>query len=264
MTRTDLAFAAAALVVLTSLTVVAGPGNSAIKSVNKLMKIGMAAARYQADHQNYLPLVMSPQPNPGQSWCSWSFGGKNCNSYWISNNGGLFDAQARYRPLNAYMYPGRVWKPALGSTSAGRRFEQAEEFRDPSDAASYQRFWPTPTTSITNYDDVGTSYQTNMAWFQQVAAETGGSFTQRFNEGTRRIAANERLLPSKFVWCADVYLDIVAHSTWTGTQFRNGWGDVNRSCMLYLDGHAAYQPTVPGAAIYTFNNANYHLQFNKR
>ena len=55
-------------------------------------------------------------------------------------------------------------------------------------------------------------------------------------EGTRRIAAGEGANPSRFVWLADEASELVLNQINPNYEYRNGYGDVNRSSMLYLGG----------------------------
>ncbi len=65
------------------------PDGLPARTLENLRSISQAAQLYRQDNDNYLPmtLVYSPRgtiPRPGTSaagWCTWSFGGKNNNSW---------------------------------------------------------------------------------------------------------------------------------------------------------------------------------------
>lgn len=258
VTWSDLLFAAVALVTLTAVAAVAGPTGTWIKSLSKLHTLGVAAAQYQAANNHYLPLTLVAN---NSSWCTWSAGGKNCHAYWLSN--ATFDIEARLRPLNSYVYPGRVFKPGRGTALTSARYTaQADAFRDPSDVVTRQRSWPVATNGVSTYNDVGTSYLWNGAWWNQVSRELpSGSFAAKFNEGTRRIAQGIRHNPALFVWMNDSYCDVIINSATPAFQLRNGYGQINQGCLLHLDGHASYQPLLPGSTDATLNTSTYQFQF---
>lgn len=43
---------------------------------------------------------------------------------------------------------------------------------------------------------------------------------------------------------------------------KNGYGDINRSCMGYMDGHAAYNKVIPGNQAISFDNDVYTMVFD--
>ena len=186
---------------------------------------------------------------------TWSTGGKNNNSFWA---GRPFDVEAADRPLNPYVIPDEFFyappSPArLPGNDPARMQAAAPMFQDPSDRASLQRNWPVPNTSISGYDDVGTSYHTNMAWWSQTGLPL--PLVGRFNEGARRIAVGEGAPPSRFVWHTDQYGDVLANMLNRNFTIINGYGDANFAPMLFLDGHVLYDhitPTILSTPRYTF------------
>lgn len=195
--------------------------------------------------------------NQAAGWCTWSFGGKNNSAWWYTQSGGVFDIEAADRPLNAYVLPDLpFYAPAcparLPANHPSRVMAQAEMFRDPGDNGSLQRDWPVPSEKITGYNDVGTSYLTNMAWWTQLGSI--GNFQNRFDEGARRIAQERGANPSRFVWLTDHYGDALAQHPDPSFRIRNGHGDDNFAPLLFLDGHVAYEyikPTVRTTTTYT-------------
>lgn len=237
---------------------------------NRLKDIGRAAAAYQSDFQNYLPIAGSRSPRGVaytniQGLCSWQFGGKNNSSFWYSMSSGIFDVEAADRPLNAYIYPGRTFgcPPApqrLAQNAAARTTEQAEAFQDPSDKTTRQRNYPNTTPGVTTYNDVGTSFLTPLSWHSQLSAQ-GFSFVNALVEGNRRLARNIRMAPDRFVWCADESVSTLLGQTSTQYQLKNSYGDVNQGNALFVDGHVSYIKIRPGRAE-SFRNREFQFLFD--
>lgn len=240
------------------------PTRMEIPGFSNLRTIAHAAGGYQLDFQGHLPLApiwrqRGVGPSfPGQNataWCGWTFGGKNTSSYWATSVGGIFDVEAADRPLNAYVYPGRTfYAPApparLPANDPARATTQADVFRHPSDTTTRQRNWPQQTASISCYNDVGTSYMLNGLWVTPLQQQY--TFTNAYLNGMNRIASGQGVTPSRFVWCADQYAEIVIG----GMNVPNDVGEANTSLMLFLDGHAANTTVTPGQA----NTPSYQFQ----
>lgn len=244
-------------------------------SLLKLKHLGQATLQYQADNNNYTPITLSYTRGTAPrspyltatGWCTWSAGGKNNNSYWFSASGGNFDIEAADRPLNAYAEPGTTYYAPtfpnrLGPTEPARTTAQADSFKDPSDDRTHQRAWPSATLTITTYNDVGTSYLWNSQWWTQIsAAYPSLSFENKFHEATRRMAQSDGAAPSRFVWLTDPYISIVTGLASPTAQVPNWYGGINRSVMLFLDGHAGYLPTYPGQKLKSYANPDYSTIF---
>lgn len=269
--RIDLLALLAVLTVALGVLPVVGAGSNVqsmfVPNQSNLRRIGQAGGAYQGDFQGHLPL--SPiwghrgyaRPTPtsqASAWSGWTYGGKNNSSFWYANlSGGLFDVEAADRPLNAYVYPGRsFYAPAiparLPANDPARASTHADVFRDPADFVTRQRNWPVATNGVTCYDDVGTSYHTNGAWADVLPQ----SFTNRYLVGMGYIAATQHVTPSRFVWNADQFAALILYGS-PQAQYVNGFEDINRSAMLFLDGHAAYQSVVPQQ----FNTTLYQFRF---
>jgi hypothetical protein len=130
----------------------------------------------------------------------------------------------------------------MSPTDPRRTHDQAEVFRDPWDRSSNQRNWPIRNQSVSCYNDVGTSYHFNMNWHQQLDSQ-GNSFTNAWNIGAARLASGQNVTPSRMAIVMDQYADI-AHYT-TSTMIVTDSDAINRSSMLYYDGHAAYNTLLP-------------------
>lgn len=189
-------------------------------------------------------------------WDGWSFGGKNCNSYWLTNFGGTFDESAYARTLNRYFAripvptgyvntgSGATWNFRPGTpTPTQRATLQMPTFRSPGDRATYQRSWPNPTPGISGYDDIGTSYVLNMKWWDM--ATLPSSFTPRYNAGVTLI---QTVAPANFVWVHDQLGDLIANSPPTAQIRKGEFGGENRSVCGFLDGACGYVQMTPGAS----------------
>jgi prepilin-type N-terminal cleavage/methylation domain-containing protein len=249
-------------------------------SISNLRQINLATAAYRSDFNDFLPWTLTyvrggrfEQFRSGEleGWCTWQYGGKNNDgAYWALR---AFDVEAADRPLNPYVYPEIAWygppmPGRLPGNSPERQNQQAEVYRDPSDLVTYQRstsFTTNPTpTAISSYDDVGTSYHTNAKWWQQLNGRfPSGSvgFARQFNFGMTRLKVSASFDASRMVWLHDQYADVVVNNS--NTQFRliNGYGDVNKSLMAFLDGHAGYHIVYPGAQPRSFKNEFYSFVF---
>lgn len=238
----------------------------AVSQVN-VRQIGTAQFSYASDNKDRYPVRSSPgrEANaaaPTQAaWCSWSFGGKNCNVFWQTYQGGVYDEPAGLRPINSYMYPGTDLSnsdtKAEIAQPGNRTFHQLPGFKSPGDRISYQRNWPSPTNNISSYEDVGTSYHVNMQWwdlfyagFQQRSPQRPGEtiwayWNRAVQEGARRFTVASTYDPTKFVWFHDQTADVVSNRP---QSYMGEFGEINKSVLGFLDGHVEYLKVVPNAA----------------
>lgn len=264
-------------------------------SLSNLRQINTAAGAYRTDNNAKLPVVMnntgrgtSPgpyneRPTVTTAWCSWSFGGKNTSAFWTTAANRTHDWLAADRPLNPYMYPEMDLEAPptpnrLAANSPLRtlippapyvtRSPQAPEllgYKDPSDISTFQRNWSdagNETVGITTYDDVGSSYQWNGKWFfQPELASMVPNWIPRFNFATQRMALSDAFNPARFVWLADQYCDSIVYHPSPQAVRINGYGDINKSGMAFMDGHAAYHKVYPGNLRISFDNPQYTFIF---
>ncbi len=228
-------------------------------SMSNLHQLNIASGSYRHDFKGFMPITLTYQRGiaassgtPLEGWCTWQFGGKNCQSRW---GGIVFDVEAADRPLNPYMYHDAVLEapaiPGLLPPNAPERLMlQLPGYYDPSDKIGHQgagnpNGWPNPNTDgSTCYDDVGTSYQFNVKWWEQIPASLG--FIRRFNAGAAREALADTYEPDRFVWLHDEYSDILCNQSDPNYRIVNGYGDINKSLHAYMDGHARYNIIYPG------------------
>jgi prepilin-type N-terminal cleavage/methylation domain-containing protein len=272
-----------------------------VKSLANLKSIGLAAHLYQESYKGIMPCLPSAagrgmmaefsttnptMRNSLNAYCTWTFGGKNTRGIWASGPS-EFDIEAIDRPLNRFItdesIPGPASATVTYSSNAEDRLKfQLPYFLDPSDKVGHQyggvpaAGWPNnngpdPTTGIVPscYDDVGTSYQFNIKWHDQLRLFVPGQGYAQFGQGgmkawyagLRRLRAASSFRTDKFAWLHDEYADIVVYSA-ANTGRRNGYGDINKSNLLFLDAHASYLPVIPGTTVESFRNANYTFVFD--
>lgn len=233
-------------------------------SINNVRVILAAEAAFEID-QNQVPMRGSRYSNGSiDGWDTWNFGGKDCRQFWLTGTGGIFDETAYSRPLNPYLYPDlglarplayinlNPWTPSWNFQHGQPTVQEREQlqlpvFRSPGDTTTHQTNWPNGTPGISTYDDVGSSYLLNMKWWDLPGLPQ--QFTQRFNEGVRRI--RETAGPN-FVWVHDSVADLVA----AGVSAPGEFGGQNMSVLGYLDGRAEYREVILNAVSgpgYTFD-----------
>ncbi len=231
-------------------------------SLSNLHQIFTAQSTYRFENKDGIPMRMSWNNGSIAGWDTWNYGGKNTHKYWQTAYGGAFDEPAYARPINNHLYNEIVIEKPTGYNSlpalfnegtpsdAQRETLQMPVFKSPGDKKTHQRAWPNPSFEVSSYDDVGTSYHTNMRWWDstamtQYAAWSPNAYpgSARWKEGVRRIRLASEYDPTgKFVWIHDQTTDIVANTTqnWVGE-----YGDINKSVMAFYDGHAKYVPVLP-------------------
>jgi prepilin-type N-terminal cleavage/methylation domain-containing protein len=238
-------------------------------SLNNIRQITVGGLTYRNDFNGFLPLILTnaPRQNGGTlgGACTWSYGGKNNNAFWAGGALNVFDVEAADRPLNPYLYPDLVFEAPAGNTPLPpqdpiRRTLELTIYKDPSDRVTHQRNWPNPDFRQSSYNDVGTSYHTNFKWFEQLRSQIP-DFTAAWNFGTLRFKVADSFQPSRMVWIGDQTKDLVTNNSDPNYQYRNGFGDINRSILAFLDGSARYITVIAGNTPEAFSNENYTLTF---
>lgn len=234
-------------------------------SLSNIRQIAQAGSVYQSERKGYLPLTPSYRGRQGpdnpamptaslEGWCTWSAWGKNCDPFWIGY--GAFDTAAGNRPLNPYLTNEPLSTPPIGgalpSTAEERRNVQIPVCRDPSDKIGHQRNWPNNNPGgVSCYDDVGTSYHWQAKWYEQIELAFGigrsaDEMVRAFRLGADRFRLADAFQPSRLVWINDEWADIVINNSNPSFRVRNGYDDINKSVLAFLDGHSAYLPVIPG------------------
>jgi prepilin-type N-terminal cleavage/methylation domain-containing protein len=218
-------------------------------SLSNVRQIMVAQLQYEVDN-DAMPLVRSGQGST-QGINTWSYGGKNNDIWWKTGALNWADDPAASRPINPYMYSELIFEEVDGPVREdppirkGRPSDNYREvlelpvFRSPGDKVSYQQRWPRPNNQISSYDDVGTSYHTNLKWFYYMRDVQRLPFWDAFERGVDRIQRATGFDPARFVWVHDETADIVANDR-TEQGIIGEFGELNKSVMGFLDGHASY------------------------
>ena len=266
-------------------------------SLSNIRSIAQAGAVYQNDTNGQMPMQPTwsghfgpPNPRTPDSpalagWCTWSSWGKTTSTWWLQN-AQVFDIKANDRMLNKYLYPDLVDKPNTTgvpsyaqSTAAERTNLSMPVFKDPSDQIGHQQNWPNNNSlfqgrALSCYDDVGTSYQWQAKWWDQVMADpqlagVRSNWRLLFEAGMRRFRIADSFAPSRLVWLNDEWADITMNRP-AGAAVKNGYDDINKSVMGFMDAHAAYLPVITGGgtptngdfnSIEAYNNPKYTVIF---
>jgi prepilin-type N-terminal cleavage/methylation domain-containing protein len=261
-------------------------------SLSNIRQIATAGAVYQSECKGLLPLAPTWQRGFGplvpsnptanmEGWCTWSAWGKNCQGpAW---GGQVFDVEAADRPLNPYLTADHIEAPQpptmMSPAATDRNNFQIAVCRDPSDKIGHQHVnnWPNANTDgISCYDDVGTSYQWQAKWYEQIEliypGRTPLNILKNFDIGARKFKIADGFMPSRLVWINDEWADIVINSSSPTYQARNGYDDINKSVLAFMDAHAAYIPVIPGGSgdpnartrpdlVPAYNNERYTVLF---
>lgn len=243
-----------------------------------------AAAMYQADNKQYMPITPMFTTNGGRpttripiprtnatrllGYCTWSHAGVSADGSWYNFQGGYADPIAADRPLNQYMaadvsFPNPANNARLPQNDASRTSKELKVFKDPSDIVCHQGIqWPRPDASgRTAFQCVGNSYQWQAKWLEQL--DPGNSnMDHYFAVGTKRLQNADSFITSRFCWIWDEWADIVIYEALPTARVKNGYGDMNRSVMGFMDGHASYTEITPGRAPESYKNERYQLVFD--
>ncbi len=269
-------------------------------SLSNVRSIAQGGNVYQSDNKGLLPLAPTWRgrygpPNPANpatglaGWCTWSSWGRTNGAVWLTGGApGVtpdFDVKQEDRPLNQYLYANEVGAPnsrlgvSVQSNASERSTKGFAVFKDPSDSVGHQQNWPNPNRIANNGDlscfaDVGTSYQWQGKWFEQIDNDrqyTSKPFHEKFSIGARRFRLADSFLPSRLVWLNDEWADITINDPNPNAAVKNGYGDLNKAVMGFLDGHASYLDVIPGSPgapadgnwdrIRQYNNEKYSVIF---
>jgi prepilin-type N-terminal cleavage/methylation domain-containing protein len=257
-------------------------------SMSNVRQLMIAQGAYQLDFKDKYPKRNSPERRADTGvttgdgdWCSWSFGGKNCDEYWRTapDKYKLYDEPAGLRPLTGYVHPevnlaSCDSRSDLAQEPSIRKIVQLPGFKSPGDRVSYQRPGTIRDDSVTptqmsSYDDVGTSYHMNFKWEDKnrdrrfegspKSQSSWMSSARVVQEGERRVRVSLRVNPAKHVWLFDQTADLVVYHnrTYNGIRYMGEFGEENKSVVGFLDGHVAYLLMEPGLQItenYMFMN----------
>ena len=251
-------------------------------SMSNVKTINNSANMYQSDNKAYMPITPvyshggrartrrnATPPNYGVvGFCTWSMAGGNPHGYWYGRS--AFDVLAVDRPLNQYVYPEIKFNdPATPATPNARMLANDESrtnvklkvFKDPGDTIGHQEAWPLNNPSgRTCFDSTGISYQWQAKWYEQLDP-SGFMNLPTFDRGSKLLQLADSFVTSRFVWIWDEYADIIIYNDNENYVLKNGFGDVNKSAMGFMDGHAAYTKVIPGRERISYENELYTAIF---
>jgi prepilin-type N-terminal cleavage/methylation domain-containing protein len=252
-------------------------------SLSNMKSLGTAGNAYQSDNKGALPLTPSYSRGWGnlaaatlEGFATWSAYGKNPAAEWYNYPNG--DIEAADRPLNPYLSAGDIPAPPgvqrMGPNDQDRVNFQMPVCRDPSDKIGHQSEspgWPLPNASAQScYDNVGTSYQWQAKWWDQICiaygvdptAPSSGTFLLKaFNIAQQRFKVADTFQPSRMLWQNDEWADIIINNANPLYQVKNGYNDINKSVVGFMDAHASYITVIPGRSPQAYANDAYTVVF---
>ncbi len=260
------------------------------QSLSNLRQVGIASGEYMNANRGSPPFNLiyirgQTDLSPAQRGtgyesevkgaATWTWAGKNNSEAWHTKRAWRrWDYAAAARPLNKYLVDVKIDGPVNAddfSEHTLRKQFEVPVLRDPTDRETYQQSFtteqgrnrPAPLVGVSAYDDVGTSYQYQLRWYTDVfqAMIERGISTQyyAFRFGMYRLTHGGALQPARQVLANDQYADAVANARATDYAAVNGYGDTNKSVMLFFDLHAAYLPVVAGDQLRSYQNEHYSM-----
>jgi len=156
-------------------------------------------------------------------------------------------------PLNPYIYSSDIpaeTMPARARTSRSpgartRATRSATSKRGISYSSSSAIADPNADAS-TCYNDVGTSYPPADQMFFQAVRASQGNWNARLAPRRRPTPHRRWLHASRMIWLNDEYCDITMNQTSPNARVVNGYGEINKAVVAFLDGHARYLKIIPG------------------
>lgn len=218
--------------------------------MSNLRQVAVAMSGYILEYSSF-PILLTSAPGT-IGWSTWTYGGWGGRNrqYWQGYAGGQFLIPTEKRPLSAYMFlppssdPGAESKGPDGVWgTADDRYIEMPMFECPSDFGSAQgQFWDSAAyqqegSRLTGYNDAGTSYHMNMAWWIQFPATMG--FEARLEAGRKIWQRKLTKDPGRFL---TVYEDPVDRgiNEPTGLLTRGFHRQFSRHVVGFLDGHVEY------------------------
>ena len=203
--------------------------------LTNLRHLTAAGHFYGENNGDIWPVIPVLEVGNNIQFNSWRFGGKTSHDYWKDHYGGKNHHTLTERPMNPYAVGGAVYPDP-----PDRRTE-LPIYRCPSDVGSFQRqFWsadPPLNTSMSCYDDVGTTYQINVKWY--MIGPHGAARWEEYRDLFGRVQS-----PASFVWLHDHKMDFISETPYSAG---GDHGGMNMASAAFLDGHALYLYVVPDA-----------------
>ncbi len=127
-----------------------------------LHEVAQGMLTYAQEHDCF-PIILSFSPEDAATFgfCTWSYGGRRSSDWWEDHHYGMYYLPPRQRPLSQNMF---ARADLAGNTDL-------PVFRCPSDVLTLREG---RGRDLSTYEDVGTSYTMNAAWWYQIHDETVG------------------------------------------------------------------------------------------
>jgi prepilin-type N-terminal cleavage/methylation domain-containing protein len=211
-------------------------------SLSNMKQIGTANIGYRNDYKDQVPSPFFTL-NGQTSISVWTYGGKYNNNRW--GVAPLADIPPGRRVLNSYIYPDQTFDTNV--IPGNREKTELVAFKSPGDRGT--TYSPTAAGNsvsydyrFSGYDDIGTSYPMNIYWwrFAVIGANTVENNQVALRWATRQLGTAS-VDPTKLVMFADQTSYALISDDDTPPAKRVGeFGELNKSVMGFLDGHADY------------------------
>jgi prepilin-type N-terminal cleavage/methylation domain-containing protein len=204
------------------------------KCLANFRQMNMCLIQYFLEYNDHFPFV-SPR---GGGACTWSFAGKTTHEYWGPYSGGTFGLKITERPLNKYLL-GATPEPDRMKGSQIESRTEVPMMQCPSDRRSHQQQWQDEAMAMSSYDDVGTSYHSNL----RGPLETNKD--DLFWEGK----LDDKMVKEVLLKYSGIFQMVNEEPVDFGLPWFSGGGTLQRGnhgkfmkhCLGFLDGHAVYR-----------------------
>lgn len=235
------------------LPAMAGARNAArlTVSLSNMKQISLAHEQYRVDKKDKLPVPVTATGGGSVHM----IGGKFCRAAWT---GHTYDFWPGERLLNPYtnssellphptnMNPTWLYLQPRPDPGDMREKYQMANWRSPGDRTAKLFNTTTPDSSISEYENLGTSYLANLFWVESYSYATTNDWANpaAFQKGVRwGNSVYNQIDTSKFVVVADATAGAVrvaspVSGAWP--KIKGQFGGDDMSVMGFADGHAAY------------------------
>ncbi len=208
----------------------------AVKCVANLRTLGIATQAYFNEENERFPMMAKIGTYGVTGVCTWNYAGKTNDEFWDSRpKYRKFLFKASERPLNRFIMSGVVDDD-----------DEVYPMQCPSDRASYQRKYDNPAdkTVMSAYDDVGTSYHTNLTllntyggfpnpWAPKLA---NGRWTgDNWGHNLQALLRDHTISLSQLVFYMEDAMDWAVANQFQVMGMHRQW---SRHSAGFLDGHA--------------------------
>ena len=231
-------------------------------SLSNMRQIATAHETYRVEQKDMMPIPLKISASQ-VSLATHLIGGGFCRSQW-STWANVYDYWPGERILNPYTNPSEKL-PHPRDITAGWQDNDARpnpgQMRDQYDLACWRSpgdRWSTKSENftgqpfdytVTQYKDVGTSYDINVFWLQQVSYQLTGSVNyngliRAHKWGSKNLSL---LDTSKFVIFSDsIASSVIVAAPVSGRYptYEGEFGGRDTSILGFADGHAAYKPLI--------------------